>query len=255
MADEPLLTGRGISKSFGHVQALRGVDFEVPAASITGLVGDNGAGKSTLIGVLSGVLQPDSGTILLDGQPIELPDPHAARDHGIETVYQDLALAPDLEPAMNIYLGREIIRGGALGRFSFIDRREMRRQTAERLNQLGIDLPRLNRPVSYLSGGQRQAVAIARALIWARRILLLDEPTAALGVRQSRQVHDVIRRARDHGVTIVLISHNIADVMSLTDRIIAMRLGRVEASFETARTTGDEVVAAITGASRTGAAA
>jgi simple sugar transport system ATP-binding protein len=255
MTEGALLKGRGLTKSFGHVHALRGVDFDVPAASITGLVGDNGAGKSTLIGVLSGVLRPDDGTILLDGDPISLSDPQMARAHGIETVYQDLALAPDLEPAMNIYLGREIVRSGALGRLSFIDRRAMRRQTAERLSQLGIDLPRLNRPVSYLSGGQRQAVAIARALIWARRILLLDEPTAALGVRQSRQVHDVIRRVRDQGVTVVLISHNIADVMSLSDRIIAMRLGRVEATFETARTTGDEVVAAITGASRVGAAA
>src|SRR5687768_15528394 len=173
MTEGALLAGRGVSKSFGHVQALRGVDFDVPAGSITGLVGDNGAGKSTLIGVLSGVLQPDEGAILLDGRPIELPDPHTAREHGIETVYQDLALAPDLEPAMNIYLGREVVRPGLLGRLSFIDRRAMRQQTASRLNQLGIDLPRLTRPVSYLSGGQRQAVAIARALIWARRILLL----------------------------------------------------------------------------------
>jgi len=254
MTEGALLAGRGVTKSFGHVHALRGVDFEVPPASITGLVGDNGAGKSTLIGILSGVLQPDGGSILLEGQPITLSDPQAAREHGIETVFQDLALAPDLEPAMNIYLGREIVRPGVLGRLAFIDRRAMRRQTSERLSQLGIDLPRLNRPVSYLSGGQRQAVAIARALIWARRILLLDEPTAALGVRQSRQVHDVIRRVRDQGMTVVLISHNIADVMALTDRIIAMRLGRVEAEFETARTSGDEVVAAITGASRSVAA-
>jgi simple sugar transport system ATP-binding protein len=243
-----LLAGRGVTKSFGHVEALRGVDFDVPAGSITGLVGDNGAGKSTLIGVLSGVLQPDSGSILLQGKPVTLPDPQAARMHGIETVYQDLALAPELEPAMNIYLGREIVRRGVLGRLSFIDRRRMRDETAERLAQLGIELPRLDRPVSYLSGGQRQAVAIARALIWAQRVLLLDEPTAALGVRQSRQVHDVIRRVRDQGVTVVLISHNIADVMALTDRIIAMRLGRVEATFDTARTSGDEVVAALTGA-------
>ncbi|CAN5563226.1 ATP-binding cassette domain-containing protein [soil metagenome] len=248
MTENALLVGRGIRKSFGHVEALRGVDFDVPAGSITGLVGDNGAGKSTLIGVLSGVLQPDSGSILLEGEGVTLPDPHAARMHGIETVYQDLALAPELEPAMNIYLGREIVRRGVLGRLSFIDRRRMRDETARRLAQLGIELPRLDRPVSYLSGGQRQAVAIARALIWARRVLLLDEPTAALGVRQSRQVHDVIRRVRDQGVTVVLISHNIADVMALTDRIIAMRLGRVEATFDTARTSGDEVVAALTGA-------
>jgi simple sugar transport system ATP-binding protein len=248
MADTALLAGRGITKSFGHVEALRGVDFDVPAGSITGLVGDNGAGKSTLIGILSGVLAPDAGTILLDGGPITLGDPHAARDHGIETVYQDLALAPDLEPALNIYLGREIVRRGLLGRMAFIDRRRMRQETAERLEQLGIELPRLNRPVSYLSGGQRQAVAIARALIWARRVLLLDEPTAALGVRQSGLVHDVIRRVRDQGLTVVIISHNMADVMSLTDHVIAMRLGRVVATFETAATTGDEVVAAITGA-------
>jgi simple sugar transport system ATP-binding protein len=248
MADAVLLAGRGLTKSFGHVEALRGVDFEVRAGSITGLVGDNGAGKSTLIGILSGVIQPDGGAILLDGTPITLSDPHAARDHGIETVFQDLALAPELEPALNIYLGREIVREGLLGRLSFIDRKRMRQETSERLTQLGIDLPRLNRPVSYLSGGQRQAVAIARALIWAKRILLLDEPTAALGVRQTRLVHDVIKRVRDAGITVVVISHNMADVMSITDDVIAMRLGRVAATFRTAETTGDEVVAAITGA-------
>jgi simple sugar transport system ATP-binding protein len=248
MADGALLAGRGLTKSFGHVEALRGVDFDVRPGTITGLVGDNGAGKSTLIGILSGVLQPDAGSITLDGAPISLPDPHAARAHGIETVFQDLALAPELEPALNIYLGREIVRDGFLGRLSFIDRRRMRDETAQRLTQLGIDLPRLNRPVSYLSGGQRQAVAIARALIWARRILLLDEPTAALGVRQTRLVHDVIRRVRDGGITVVVISHNMADVMSLTDDIIAMRLGRVAATFRTDTTSGDEVVAAITGA-------
>jgi simple sugar transport system ATP-binding protein len=243
-----LLAGRGITKSFGHVEALQGVDFEVPEGSIVGLVGDNGAGKSTLIGVLSGVLQPDGGTIVLDGREVVIPDPHAARDLGIETVFQDLALAPELEPALNIYLGREIVRAGLLGKLTFIDRRRMRSQAEGRLRQLGIDLPRLDRPVSYLSGGQRQAVAIARALIWARRILLLDEPTAALGVRQSRIVHDVIRRVRDQGITVVIISHNMADVLSLTDRIVAMRLGRVAATFLTAETSGDEVVAAITGA-------
>jgi simple sugar transport system ATP-binding protein len=243
-----LLAGRGITKSFGHVEALRGVDFEVPAGAIVGLVGDNGAGKSTLIGCLSGVVRPDAGQILLDGSPIELHDPHQARAHGIETVFQDLALAPDLEPALNIYLGREIVRAGLLGRLSFIDRRRMRVETEARLEQLGIELPRLNRPVNYLSGGQRQAVAIARALIWAKRILLLDEPTAALGVRQSRLVHDVIRRVRDQGITVVIISHNMADILALTDRIIAMRLGRVAATFETSASSGEEVVAAITGA-------
>lgn len=248
MSTEVLLSGRGITKSFGHVEALRGVDFDVRAGTITGLVGDNGAGKSTLIGILSGVLQPDGGTITLDGRPVVLPDPHAARGHGIETVFQDLALAPELEPALNIYLGREIVRPGLLGRLAFIDRRRMRQETTERLVQLGIELPRLNRPVSYLSGGQRQAVAIARALIWARRILLLDEPTAALGVRQTRMVHDVIRRVRDAGITVIVISHNMADVMALTDDIVAMRLGRVAATFRTADTTGDDVVAAITGA-------
>jgi len=162
MADTVLPSGRGLTKSFGLVEALRGVDFEVRAGSITGLVGDNGAGKSTLIGILSGVIQPDGGAVLLDGTPITLSDPHAARAHGIETVFQDLPLAPELEPALNIYLGREIVREGLLGRLSFIDRKRLRQETSERLTQLGIDLPRLNRPVSYLSGGQRQAVAIAR---------------------------------------------------------------------------------------------
>jgi simple sugar transport system ATP-binding protein len=248
MTETALLSGRGLTKSFGHVEALRGVDFDVREGTITALVGDNGAGKSTLIGVLSGVLQPDGGTLSMAGRPIHLSDPHAARAHGIETVFQDLALAPELEPAMNIYLGREIVREGLLGRLAFIDRKRMRQETAERLVQLGIELPRLNRPVSYLSGGQRQAVAIARALIWAKRVLLLDEPTAALGVRQTRMVHDVIRRVRDAGITVLVISHNMGDVMSLTDDIIAMRLGRVAATFRTSETTGDEVVAAITGA-------
>lgn len=248
MRETALLAGRDIRKSFGHVEALRGVDFDIARGEIVGLVGDNGAGKSTLIGCLSGVLQPDSGKILLNGSPVRLSDPHAARAHGIETVYQDLALAPELEPALNIFLGREIVRSGPLGRLAFIDRRAMRREAAERLQQLGIDLPRLDKPVSYLSGGQRQAVAIARAIVWARHILLLDEPTAALGVRQSRVVLDTIRRVRDQGITIILISHNLADVFAVTDRILAMRLGRIVVSLETSRTVPDEVVGAITGA-------
>lgn len=248
LSEPVLLTASGLRKAFGHVQALRGVDLTIHQGEILGLIGDNGAGKSTLIGCLSGVIRPDSGTIIVDGQDVTFEGPHDAREHGIETVYQDLALAPDLEPATNLYLGREIVRPGILGRLRFADRKAMRREAAARLEQLGISLPHLDRPVSYLSGGQRQAVAIARALIWARRLLLLDEPTAALGVRQSRMVHDVIRRVRDQGVTVVLISHNMADVLALTDRVVAMRLGSVAATFRTPEASVDDLVAAITGA-------
>ena len=248
VSEPTLLTAVGLRKAFGHVQALRGVDLEIHQGEILGLIGDNGAGKSTLIGCLSGVIRPDTGSIIVDGQDVTFEGPHDARDHGIETVFQDLALAPDLEPATNLYLGREIVRPGILGKLRFADRGAMRREAATRLEQLGIALPNLDRPVSYLSGGQRQAVAIARALIWARRLLLLDEPTAALGVRQSRMVHDVIRRVRDQGVTVVLISHNMADVLALTDRVVAMRLGSVAATFRTSEATVDDLVAAITGA-------
>jgi simple sugar transport system ATP-binding protein len=244
----PLLEVRGLSKAFGHVEALRDVDLLVEAGTVVGVVGDNGAGKSTLVGCLSGVLYPDWGEILLDGEPIELSDPLDARLHGIETVYQDLALANDLEAALNIFLGRELKRSGFLGRLGFVDRRAMRKEAAATLHHLGIPLPGLSKPVSYLSGGQRQGVAIARAARWATRMIFMDEPTAALGVRQSAIVLDMIRRVRDRGIAVMLISHNLHDVFAVADRIVVLRLGEVVASVRRDETNPDEIVKAITGA-------
>jgi simple sugar transport system ATP-binding protein len=251
---EPVLEVRDVAKSFGHVEALRGVSLDVHAGEVVGLVGDNGAGKSTLVGCMSGVLRPDAGTIRLGGEEVELASPLDAHAHGIETVYQDLALALDLDPAANIFLGRELTKRSLLGRLDALDRSEMRRQAREALEGIGIVLPSLRRPTAALSGGQRQAVAIARAVKWARRLILMDEPTAALGVAQSAIVLETIRQVRALGTPVVLISHNLHDVFAVTDRIVVLRLGTVAGVYETARTTQDEIVAAITGAVPAGAA-
>jgi simple sugar transport system ATP-binding protein len=245
---EPTLEVRDIVKWFGHVEALRGVSLQVFPGEVVGLVGDNGAGKSTLVGCISGVVRPDAGTLRLGGEEVVLGSPLDAHAHGIETVYQDLALAFDLDPAENIFLGRELAKRSLLGRLDVLDRPAMRQQAREALAGIGITLPSLRRPTSSLSGGQRQAVAIARAVKWARRLIVMDEPTAALGVAQSAIVLDTIRRVRALGTPVVLISHNLHDVFAVTDRIVVLRLGAVAGVFETARTTQDEVVATITGA-------
>jgi simple sugar transport system ATP-binding protein len=245
---EPLLEARGIVKSFGRVRALRGAGFTVFPGEVVALIGDNGAGKSTLVKTLSGVYHPDAGEILFEGEPVAIPTPVAARELGIETVYQDLALAPDLESSANLFLGREATRGGLLGRLGFLDKAQMRRRTEEAFLQLGVGVQDATAAVATLSGGQRQGVAVARAVTWAGKVVFMDEPTAALGVVQTRNVLDLIRRVRETGLSVVLISHNMPEVIEVADRVEVLRLGERVARFKTADTSMEELVAAMTGA-------
>jgi simple sugar transport system ATP-binding protein len=245
-----LLEARGIVKSFGRVRALRGASFTVNPGEVVALIGDNGAGKSTLVKTLSGVHHPDGGDILFEGRQVTISTPVAARELGIETVYQDLALAPDLESAANLFLGREARRKGLLGKLGFLDKPEMRRRTQEAFRQLGVGVQDPNAAVATLSGGQRQGVAVARAVTWAGKVVFMDEPTAALGVVQTRNVLDLIRRVRDTGLAVVLISHNMPEVMEVSDRVEVLRLGRRVARFTTSGTTMEELVGAMTGALR-----
>jgi simple sugar transport system ATP-binding protein len=247
---EQLLEARGIVKSFGRVRALRGASFTVHPGEVVALIGDNGAGKSTLVKILSGVLQPDGGEIRFEGGEVAIANPIAARQLGIETVYQDLALAPDLESSANLFLGREDLRPGILGRLGFLDKAAMRRRTREAFGQLGVGVQDPTAPVATLSGGQRQGVAVARAVTWAGKLVFMDEPTAALGVVQTRAVLRLIRRVRDTGLSVVLISHNMPEVMEVSDRIEVLRLGERVAQFKTAETTMEDLVAAMTGALR-----
>jgi simple sugar transport system ATP-binding protein len=246
----PLLEARGIEKRFGRVRALRGADFEVRPAEVVALVGDNGAGKSTLVKILSGIHHADAGEIRFAGERVTVPSPEAARELGIETVYQDLALAPDLDPAANLYLGRELVRSGPFGWLGFLDKRGMRRGTDEAFATLGVGLQNTAAPTATLSGGQRQGVAVSRAVTWASRVVFMDEPTAARGVVQTRKVLDPIRRVRDSGLTVVLISHNMPEVFEVADRIQVLRLGERVASFRAADVSMEDVVGAMTGALR-----
>jgi simple sugar transport system ATP-binding protein len=245
---EPLLEARGIVKSFGRVRALRGASFTVYPGEVVALIGDNGAGKSTMVKTLSGVYHPDGGDILFEGRAVTIPTPIAARELGIETVYQDLALAPDLESSANLFLGREATRSGVLGRLGFLDKAQMRRRTEEAFSQLGVGVQDATAAVATLSGGQRQGVAVARAVTWAGKVVFMDEPTAALGVVQTRNVLDLIRRVRDTGLSVVLISHNMPEVIEVADRVEVLRLGERVARFKTAETSMEELVAAMTGA-------
>lgn len=246
--DGALLEARGVEKSYGHVRALQGTDFEVRPGEVTALVGDNGAGKSTLIKILSGTVQPDGGEIRFEGHPVTIHSPLDARRIGVETVYQDLALAEDLDPAANLFLGREVIRPGLLGALGFIDKRAMRARAAESFATLGIDLQDMDAEVGMLSGGQRQTVAVSRAATWASRVIFMDEPTAALGVVQAERVLDLIRRIRGSGKSVVLISHNLPQVFQIADRIQVLRLGRRVAVFRADEVSMEEVVGAMTGA-------
>jgi simple sugar transport system ATP-binding protein len=243
-----LLEARDIVKNYGQVAALQGASFVVGEGEVVALVGDNGAGKSTLVKILSGAEHQDEGEVLFEGQPVELQTPLEARRLGIETVYQDLALAQDLDPAENVFLGREILRSGLLGRLGVLDRRAMRRQTAEAFEGLGVGLRSTSNPVASLSGGQRQGVAVSRAAMWASKVIFMDEPTAALGVVQTRAVLDLIRRVRASGKAVVLISHNMPEVFSVADRIEVLRLGRRVGRFDAANSTMEEIVASMTGA-------
>ena len=226
-----LLEARGIVKNYGHVEVLRSTDFHVEAGKVTALIGDNGAGKSTLVKVLSGVVPAQGGEILMGGERVELTSPEDARERGIETVYQDLALAPDLGPAENAYIGRELLRPGLLGRLGVLDKGRMRREAFRTFTSLGTDVKDMDAPVAALSGGQKQSVAICRSVMWAKGLVFMDEPTAALGVRQTRRVLDLIRRVADNGVAVVLISHNMPEVLEVSDSIQVLRLGRRVAEF------------------------
>lgn len=244
-----LLEASGIVKRYGHVTALNGASFSADAGEVVALIGDNGAGKSTLVKILSGVVPPDEGSIAIGGTPVTFASPLAARAHGIETVFQDLALAPDLGPAENAFIGRELVRPGLLGRFGILDSARMRKQAAEAFASMGTNLVALlDEPVATMSGGQRQSVAICRSIMWANRVLFLDEPTAALGVVQTRNVLDLVRRAAARGVAVILISHNMQQVLEVADRVEVLRLGRRVAQFKAADTGIEELVGAMTGA-------
>jgi simple sugar transport system ATP-binding protein len=243
-----LLEARSIEKNYGHVRALAGADFEVYPGEVTALVGDNGAGKSTLIKILSGTVHPDGGEIRFEGRAVHIDSPVAARHLGLETVYQDLALAEDLDPAANLFLGREVLRSGILGTLGFLDKKAMRERARKAFGTLGIGLQDLDAEVAMLSGGQRQAVAVSRAATWASRVIFMDEPTAALGVVQAERVLDLIRRIRESEKSVVLISHNLPHVFQVADRIQVLRLGKRVATFRAGDVTMDQVVGAMTGA-------
>jgi simple sugar transport system ATP-binding protein len=242
---EPQLEARNLVKRYGQVLALGGANFTAFPGEVTALIGDNGAGKSTLVKCLSGAIRPDSGQIFVEGQPVTLASPLDARRHGIETVYQDLALAPDLDAAANLHLGREIYRLRAL---HILNKPEMRRRAVAAFKDLGVELPDVSAPVASLSGGQRQSVAVARAVAYASKIIFMDEPTAALGVVQRERVLDNIKRVRDRGIAVVLISHNMPEVLAVADRVEVLRMGRRVARFRAADTNVEQLVGAMTGA-------
>ncbi len=244
---KPILELHGISKRFGAVQALSNVDFEVYPGEVVGLVGDNGAGKSTLVKTIAGVYQADSGQYFFEGREVNIAGPRAATDLGIETVYQDLALCDNLDVVSNLYLGREQTAAVVPG-VRAIDETGMEKTAVRLLAELHVRLPSVRRAVATLSGGQRQSVAVSRAVMWDSRVVLLDEPTAALGVEQTRQVKDLIRRLRERGLGVVVISHNLADVFDVCDRIVVLRLGKRIATFDIQGTNPEQVVSAITGA-------
>ena len=242
---EPLLEARGLVKHYGHVLALDSASFTAYPGEVVALIGDNGAGKSTLVKTLSGAIRPDGGQILVEGRPVQLSSPLDARRYGIETVYQDLALAPDLDAAANLHLGRELYRFRPL---HVLNRAEMRKRAIAAFADLGVELPDVSAPVVTLSGGQRQSVAVARAVAYASKIIFMDEPTAALGVVQRERVLDNIRRVRDRGIAVVLISHNMPEVLAVSDRIEVLRMGHRVARFTAADATVEKLVGAMTGA-------
>ena len=245
---EPILEARKIVKSFGNVRALTGANFTAYAGEVVALVGDNGAGKSTLVKTLVGVHPPDSGEIVFEGRPVEIHTPQQAREIGMETVYQDLALAAEIDPAANMFLGREILRGGPLGKLGFLDKAEMRRRSEDAFRDLGVQIQDTSAPVANMSGGQRQGIAITRAVTWASKVVFMDEPTAALGVVQTRNVLEQIKRVREQGLAVVLISHNLPEIFEVADRIEVLRLGERVARLRPSEVSMEDVVSAMTGA-------
>ena len=244
----PILEARGISKSFGHVEALRGADFSARAGEVTALIGDNGAGKSTLVKILSGVYKANAGEIIIQGRKVSFDSPAAAHAAGVETVYQDLSVAQDLSPAANMFMGREKLLPGLLGRLGFLDNAAMRRESLVAFQRLKVSLKDMDTPIASLSGGQRQSVAICRSIMWARSVVFMDEPTAALGVVQTGRTLDLIRRIRDTGIAVVLISHNMRDVIQVADVIEVLRLGRRITRMPNHGITVQDLVGAMTGA-------
>jgi D-xylose transport system ATP-binding protein len=238
----PVLALHGISKRYGAVLALSDVDLEVNAGEVMAVVGDNGAGKSTLIKVIAGVGPGDSGEIRWEGRPVSVGSPGTAQSLGIATVYQDLALCDNLDVVANLFLGRE------MAHLSILDEAAMEKRSRELLDTLSIKIPSVRIPVASLSGGQRQTVAISRSLLGAPKVVMLDEPTAALGVEQTAQVLDLVERLRTEGLGVILISHNMSEVMSVADRITVLRLGRNNGVFDAHHTTQEEIISAITGA-------
>ena len=241
----------GLVKHFGHVVALDGTDFELYPREILAVIGDNGAGKSTLIKILSGALFPDQGQLFVNGQPVHFRSPIDARRYGIETVYQDLAVSPELNISENLFLGREIRRPGFLGSvLRMLDKRKMQENAASFMQDLKIGIQSMNQKVRTLSGGQRQGVAVARSAAFASKVVIMDEPTAALGVKESGMVVELIREVRARGLAIILISHNMPQVFELADRIHIQRLGRRVAVVKPNETDMDEAVALMTGAKK-----
>jgi D-xylose transport system ATP-binding protein len=238
----PVLALRGVSKRFGAVQALTDVELEVHAGEVLALVGDNGAGKSTLVKTIAGVHPIDDGVIEWEGESVSISRPVDAQNLGIATVYQDLSLADNIDVVGNLYLGRELRRWGIL------DEVEMERRSRELLDTLSIRIPSVRIPIASLSGGQRQTVAIARSMLGEPKLVILDEPTAALGVEQTAQVLDLVDRLRERGLAVLLISHNMADVKAVADKVAVLRLGGNNGVFDVATTSQEEIIAAITGA-------
>jgi D-xylose transport system ATP-binding protein len=242
----PLLELRGISKRFGAVQALTDVAFDVHAQEVVALVGDNGAGKSTLIKIISGIYPADEGTFLWEGRPVSIRTPNDSASLGIATVYQDLALCDNLDVVGNLFLGREDARpGGPLG---VMDEVAMETRAVEVLRRLSVKIPNVRIPIAALSGGQRQSVAVARSVMWKNRVVFLDEPTAALGVAQTKEVLELVKRLREEGHGVVIISHNMADVFEVADRICVLRLGRRVGTYDARKVSREQLVGLMTGA-------
>ena len=246
-AGEPVLELREIEKSFGRVEALRGASLTLRRGEVHAVMGDNGAGKSTLLKIAAGVLRPDAGEVVAESRAVDFHSPLDARRIGIETVYQDLALADHRSCVANVFIGRELLRSGPLGRLGVLDRPAMRQRTAEAFEQLAVPVTDVQRPVRMLSGGQRQGVAIARAAIWARTVVLLDEPTAALGVRQRKAVDELIVSLRGRGFGVLLISHDVPQVLEISDRVTVLRLGQNAGTRETSDVDATWVVTAMVG--------
>ncbi len=249
MSQPLVFEAKGLIKRYGQVTALDGVDFELRAGEIMAVIGDNGAGKSSLIKALSGATIPDEGSIFLDGKAVLFKSPIEARRSGIETVYQDLAVAPAMTIAENLFLGRELTRGGAIGRLlRILDKKAMLAQAVERMNDLKVGIRSMTQSVETLSGGQRQCVAVARAAAFAKHVVIMDEPTAALGVKEGNMVLALIRRVRDKGLPVILISHNMPHVFEIADRIHIQRLGKRAAIVNPKKISMSDAVAVMTGA-------